>query len=314
MHVDEYLRTASSARDIQRVFGTTDIDVESLLQAESAERDASVVRLRDDLGPPPRLRSVFSAPRLFASFGAFAALVTVAVFWLEGGGERLGIPTAYQTAHGEQRSWLLSDGSRLSLDSDTDVAVTFGGGERLVRIEHGRALFQVTHDATRRFRVVAGDTGVIAIGTSFDVDRTSTSTRVTVVEGRVAVFTGDAPRASALAALPPQALALAAGQQIRIDDHSSPANPSTVNVQQAVAWAQRQISFDQQPLGEVAEEFNRYSNLPIMVHSEQLRALRITGVFSAYDTDSFVSFISRLDGVKVERRADFVLVADAGKQ
>jgi transmembrane sensor len=107
---------------------------------------------------------------------------------------------------------------------------------------------------------------------------------------------------------------LAAGQQIRIDDHSSPANPSTVNVQQAVAWAQRQISFDQQPLGEVAEEFNRYSNLPIMVHSEQLRALRITGVFSAYDTDSFVSFISRLDGVKVERRADFVLVADAGKQ
>jgi transmembrane sensor len=72
-------------------------------------------------------------------------------------------------------------------------------------------------------------------------------------------------------------------------------------VRQAVAWQQRKIAFEQRPLGEVADEFNRYSTIPIEIDDAALRALPISGVFDAYDIDSFVAFLQTLDGVRVER-------------
>ena len=78
--------------------------------------------------------------------------------------------------------------------------------------------------------------------------------------------------------------------------------------QQAVAWVQRQVAFTERPLGEVAAEFNRYGAVPIIVQSERLRELPISGIFNAYDTDSFVAFIGRLDGVEIDRTPGGILV------
>ena len=75
-----------------------------------------------------------------------------------------------------------------------------------------------------------------------------------------------------------------------------------------MAWVQRQVAFTERPLGEVAEEFNRYGAVPIIVQSERLRELPISGIFNAYDTDSFVAFIGRLDGVEIDRTAQRILV------
>ena len=72
-------------------------------------------------------------------------------------------------------------------------------------------------------------------------------------------------------------------------------------MQQAVAWLQGKIAFEQRPLGEVAEEFNRYGSNPIEIHDAALRALPIRGVFDAYDIHSFVALLQTLDGVRVER-------------
>jgi len=70
---------------------------------------------------------------------------------------------------------------------------------------------------------------------------------------------------------------------------------------QALAWAQRRIVFEQRPLGEVAEEFNRYGRVPLVIDDAALRALPISGAFDVYDTDSFAAFLGTLDGVNVER-------------
>ena len=72
-------------------------------------------------------------------------------------------------------------------------------------------------------------------------------------------------------------------------------------MQHALAWLQREIAFEQRPLGEVADEFNRYGSIPIEIDDAALRALPISGVFDAYDVDSFVAFLKTLDGVRVER-------------
>jgi len=51
----------------------------------------------------------------------------------------------------------------------------------------------------------------------------------------------------------------------------------------------------------VADEFNRYGSIPIEIVDAELRALPISGVFDAYDIDTFVAFLQTFDGVRVER-------------
>jgi transmembrane sensor len=307
-HVEEYLKTAALSRNLQDALAGVELPLDD--PDRSSER---VIWLHDQ---PARAAERAHWSLRTRSAAAVAAVVALAVSmlaglaWLERDGERFGLPKEFVTGRGEQRSWLLPDGTSLNLNSDSDVIVRYNRHERLVEMRRGQALFRVAHEAARRFRVTAGETGVIAVGTQFDVWRKPTSTLVTVVEGNVAVFTGAAPPSTASATLPSQAIALGAGQQLRVDDHSKPATPSGANVQLAVAWVQHQIAFDQRPLGDVAEEFNRYGSVPIVVESERLRGIAISGIFSEYDTDSFIAFIARLDHVAIERTPHEIRVID----
>jgi transmembrane sensor len=311
-HIEEYLKTAVMSRDLYAATGTLEADIDALLAEARAQDAGNVVSLRGlEAAPDPKSRfRRLIRPRKIALIAAAALLAVAGATWVERDGQRFGLSREFSTVHGEQRSWLLPDGTGLSLNSDSALIVRYNGRERLVQIERGQALFQVVHENGRRFRVAAGDAGVIAVGTEFDVFRKSASTVITVVEGKVAVFTGNAPPAIARAALPSQAVSVSAGEQIQVNDDARPAKPSRVNVQRAVAWVEHQIAFDQRPLGEVAEEFTRYSAVPIVIQNSRLRNLPISGVFNAYDTDSFVAFIARLGGVEIRRSADRILVLD----
>ena len=145
----------------------------------------------------------------------------------------------------------------------------------------------------------AGRAGVIAVGTQFDVYRHSDAVRITVIEGTVAVFAGPSPPRASADRLAATSVRLNAGEQLDVSDRIGA--PRHVDARAAVAWLQRQIAFDAQPLGEVAAEFNRYGRIPLEIEDESLRALPISGAFDAFDTDSFAAFLGTLDGVVVQR-------------
>jgi transmembrane sensor len=79
-----------------------------------------------------------------------------------------------------------------------------------------------------------------------------------------------------------------------------PAMAIAVDARQATAWLHRQIMFEHEPLERVASEFNRYASTPFEITTPALRALEISGVFAADDTDAFIAFLRSLDGVHVE--------------
>jgi transmembrane sensor len=323
LHVEEYLRTAVLSRNLRAAADTLEIDMAALTIAATVQDD-DVIQLRQTGGygrstTPPHWLMYSRKITAIAAIAAVVLLTLAAVLWTQRDGQRFGLPREFETMHGEQRSWLLPDGSGLSLNADSAVIVRYSRRERVVQVERGQALFQVAHESARRFRVVVGEASVIAIGTEFDVLRSYGSTLITVVQGRVAVFSGDdVPLATAPALLPVQALSVSAGEQVRINvdsPRSAATAPSVVavNVQQAVAWVQHQIAFDRQPLGEVTEEFNRYSGVPIVIQSSRLRALPISGVFNQYDSESFLAFIARLDSVRIERSAGRILIVDKSR-
>lgn len=98
----------------------------------------------------------------------------------------------YTTGVGEQRSVLLADGSRVTLNTNTRVEVDLTSERRTVRVDGGEAFFEVAKDARRPFVVRALDSEVVALGTAFAVRLGESATQgnalaVTLIEGRVSV-------------------------------------------------------------------------------------------------------------------------------
>jgi transmembrane sensor len=137
----------------------------------------------------------------FKSWHPLGVAASVAALAIVGG--TLGVPEfsapIYTTALGEQRSIQFADGSTVELNSRSKIRVKYSKRERDVDLLEGQALFHVAHDAGRPFIVAVGATRVRAVGTQFDVYKRSNETVVTVVEGRVAVYSTRARQDSASA-------------------------------------------------------------------------------------------------------------------
>lgn len=215
----------------------------------------------------------------------------------------------FATRHGEQQTQVLADGSILHLNTDSVVTVQFRKAERLITLSAGEVDFEVTHDAARPFRVQAGSAEITDLGTQFDVRREYDSTLITVAEGRISVGLSVQQDRVAAPDRRLRTVELTANQQIKVAEEDWPAAPVHVDAQRSIAWLHRQIVFEQEPLGLVAIEFNRYASKPIEIATPALRDLKISGVFATDDTDAFIAFVRSLPRVRVEVSATRIRVS-----
>ncbi|MGH8134534.1 MAG: FecR family protein, partial [Steroidobacteraceae bacterium] len=229
------------ARALPTAADDPEYPLDAILAHAGGTAETKVRSLREDASRPlviPARPARLNRRRLAAA--AILALVTGGFLWWNADRPAR---QHYATGHGDQQTLRLGDNSVLRLNTDTAVTVRYVRGERLVEIDRGQAFFVVTHDPRRRFRVVAGTTDIVAVGTQFDVYRQRDSTVVTVVEGQVIVEsegTSD-PR-----------LRVNAGEQVRIIHGILPALATPVDVQRSTAWLHHQIAFDHEPLATVA--------------------------------------------------------------
>jgi transmembrane sensor len=301
LHVEEYLGMAVVASDLRMATAGSDETLESLLDMARADVAGRVVPVRPPQMREPSTRQFAPLRRWSLAAAAVAALAVVA-WWSSA---HLSEPQLqrYVTGRGEQNMQRLADGSILHLNADSGVEVRFDRSRRDVRLVTGEAFFTVAHGDPRKFRVRAGDTDIVAVGTRFDVRVKRDSTLVTVVEGQVDV------RAEARAgAVTGRTMRVPAGYQLQIDDGVLPAQSERVDTGAAVAWLQHRIAFERQPLGDVADEFNRYGVVKFVIEDPGLRSLPVSGIFNAYDTNSFIAFLESLDQVHVERSPERILV------
>jgi transmembrane sensor len=298
VHVREYLGVARVARYLPAAAGRAQVPLETFLAQlpASDDRITSLERVAPQYTSPAGRHSNSGRWAIAASLLALAA----GVLWWAHDGELLGIPKTYRTAHGEQSLERLPDGSMLRLDTDSEATVHYSASDRVVELKRGQALFEVAHDGHRRFRVAAGDAGAIAVGTRFDVYRKLGTVEITVADGVIAVYTGEPPWLRIGGGVPAEVQRVTAGYQVRIDAGGRSAQPVPVDLNQTLGWLQHKIVFEHRPLGEVAAEFNRYGKIPVEIEDAALRALPVSGVFDAGDTESFVAFLETLPGVRVE--------------
>jgi transmembrane sensor len=217
-------------------------------------------------------------------------------------------PSHYETHVGEQRDVLLSDGSRVTLNTNTSVNVRYSRARRYIELERGEALFSVQHNAKWPFDVAAGGTVTRALGTEFNVDLRASRVTVSVLEGAVQVAAsnevarrvttiGDAaddPR-SGLATI---AAALAKGEAVDIRPQERRVINEKADLERIDAWRNRRLEFTDMPLPAAVEEFNRYSRTRVVIGTAQLQSVHVSGVFRIGDTDGFLFSLQEALGVK----------------
>lgn len=205
-----------------------------------------------------------------AAVGAAAVLVFGGWVWMEG-------RSVFSTAVGEQRLVQLADGSSVRLDTGSRLRVRFDGGQRLIDLEEGQALFTVAHDTSRPFVVVAGEARVTAVGTVFDVRREAGEVRVTLVSGAVDVA-GEQGRGERR---------MSAGHQARVRD--AEVRTAAVDVAAETSWAEGRVVFRDTPLKAAVAEVNRYLTDKIELDAPALEDEAVNGVFETGDREAFVS-------------------------
>lgn len=222
-------------------------------------------------------------------------------------GYRLEQHPEYVTAIGEQRTVPLEDGSRIALNSNSEVKIEFTAERRTVRLLRGEAFFEVAHNKERPFVVIAGDNQVTAVGTAFEVRYEPDHFDVTLVEGKVNVTSTAEPLelpASASSSktgsgkLSSSGYAMTAGERLRVAK-GAPASVDAPRVDAVTAWRRGEVMLDDTPLTDAVAEMNRYNKSALIIDERSIATLHVSGIYHAGDSEGFAQTVAQLYSLKV---------------
>jgi len=317
-HIEEFMRISSLHLEIAHAQEKT-----ATLETLIAEARTNVVSLEEivspSYAPSKKKNSRWTAKRLA---GAAASVAVTAILIL---GYFLSPMhnQVYRTGHGEQRSIALEDGSFIELNTSSSVTVYFTGTERHAILLVGEVLFEIAKDPSRPFTVDAGPLSLEVIGTRFNVYRQPEQTVLTVIEGKVRVdpvhavgniaeiSPSEKNSSSSSSIKSPDtrtSLQVSASEQVSVTVSGAIKHERQTDVDRATAWTERRLVFDDELLGAVLKEFNRYNRRPLILEAPQLAERRITGVFNTRNAETLLDFLEGQDGVQIQRTSEAIRI------
>jgi transmembrane sensor len=256
-------------------------------------------------------RGRFSPRWAAVAAGVLVTVGVVALFASGGIGTRSLLPDAvYQTKVGERLSLTLADGSRVTLDTQSQLQLAYTAQERGVRLIRGQAMFKVAKDKSRPFVVAAGNRRFVAVGTAFDVSVDPLQIKVTMVEGTVRVESAAKAVSRSGEETPRALMTITAGDQL-IVDRQQVDRVYGVDPKQATSWLRWQLVFDNTPLDTAVAELNRYSTTQIKLADPELAHVRLSGTFTANRPELFVEAITTYYPIAVVHRDERLVVLKA---
>jgi transmembrane sensor len=268
-----------------------------------------------------------SAPRRFAgtlpAMGRWSAAVAVvtllafSAFFFADTRESADETAYFSTDIGRSRQISLSDGSTITLNTNSILEQYYSPAQRTVRLVAGEAVFDVAHDPGRPFVVHAADGVIRAIGTRFSVRVDTDNVRVIVTEGRIALqqrlAEWDGPRdgvepdrsrsdaGTALLLADPIIVQQGEIGRIHRSEGASKRVASERDVNENLSWVDGELVFFDRAFQSVVEEIERYTTVELRIEDATLKSRRVTGVIQIGDMDMMLDSIEQTLGVRVER-------------
>ncbi len=163
-----------------------------------------------------------------------------------------------QTAAGERRTVQLA-GSSVELNGDTKILLD-RKDPRFAKLDHGQAMFVVTHDPAHPFTVKTGDMTLVDVGTAFEVTSDDAGFDLAVSEGKVVVDPGNAD------------IGVAAGNRFTLASGQRTGRVVAIKPTEVAGWRTGQLYYDGASLTRLAADLQR--NLGVKVYVDAATARR----------------------------------------
>lgn len=234
----------------------------------------------------------------------------------------------FTTGVGETRTVSLTDGTVMTLNTDSVAEVRYSRKLREVRLAKGEAFFDVAHNKSRPFEVYAGDHYARAVGTAFAVRLLNNETKLIVTEGAVEFSELTASGTSAaepreldvsssvgsVSANPAAPILVKAGQVavstsntaitqvIDLSDNERRSN---------LSWTEGLFDFSETPLSEVVREVSRYTTTKITIEDQKLENVEFGGVFRIDDINRLLDALPSVGVIVVHVSEKEVILRSA---
>jgi transmembrane sensor len=300
--LDEWI-DSSTAHRIAFIRLTTAWERSGRLRALGAGVSQGLIPNRDSWGFAPiqggRIMRSSRLPRRVLAIAAVLVVASAAVMiW----NFSTNHAHSYSTRIGAVATVPLADGSKVTLNTGSQIHVALDSTARRIELDRGEAFFEVSKDSVRPFVVEIADKRVVAVGTKFSIRRDDDEIRVFVTEGRVRIERRGTSEKAGVAQLAAGFEARTAQTAILIDQ------PTPAQAEQLLSWRSGYIVFRDTSLADAVADFNRYNVKKMVIQDPAIAAIRIGGNFRSNDADAFLWLLQSGFPIDVERRSDFIVL------
>ena len=196
------------------------------------------------------------------------------------------------TQNGQQKVLTLSDGSTVSLNSNSTLKypATYSKGDLDVWLE-GEAYFDVVHETgtnKRTFSVHVPGGGIEVLGTKFNVNTYEEDTEVVLVQGRVNI-----EREDSLGQIT-DSYRMQPGELSRISQDSKGISTKKIEAEIYTSWTQGKLMFDHTPLTKVVERIQHIYGVRFQLNGHDLKETLISGSLPNSNLEVFLNTLEHM--------------------
>jgi len=221
------------------------------------------------------------------------------------------------TPIGEQNSFTMSDGTHIQLNTNSIVEIAYTSSFRQLTLVQGEARFDVAKDKSRPFTVTSGEKSFTALGTIFNVQKSSDKDmELMVTEGRVLITKANEAleviKNTLLTANEntnqsdlPGILVISGEKAVIVKHIHTPIEKVSLDqVQRDLAWQQGMLIFDGEPLSKALIEVSRYTSSRFKTLDSEMANIKVSGYFKANDIDGLLASLKNNFNINYSKSAN----------
>lgn len=285
--------------------------------ADMWDRMDSLSRLSSLFSPPTKHRPSVSYAQALSVAAAVLLMMTLGIWHATGDTahnwsvwrKATPVDDIYETNIGEHSTVNLPDGSQLVLNTNSLITVKYTRYYRLFHLIRGEVHIQVAHDINRPLSIIAANNVVQAVGTAFNVQIVDHQhVELIVTEGEVLVahhLTEQRFETLEHTVLPTSAIAISKGEKIFLNRHNTSLGVAKKieahDIEADLSWRNGNLIFRGETLEEALDEISRYTDVKFDIIDDNIKTIRIAGLFKAGDVTGLLSALEKNFHIKHEK-------------
>ncbi|MFT6779477.1 MAG: transmembrane sensor [Paraglaciecola sp.] len=236
----------------------------------------------------------WAASFIFASLISVSLWLNADIFFGQDTIQVVQFNSDYETKIGEQSTFFLQDKTKIKLNTNSLVRVTYTDKQRVFELLRGEMHVVVAHNKRKPLSVYAGTSIIQAVGTSFNVELGSQQVELIVTDGKVLVSDINSQTVEPLKLknvyLSPKSFAVNKGQKAQLKaSNTSIIGSDKGKLASDLAWQQGNLIFRGESLFDAMQEVSRYTNYQFDFGDEDTKSLQIAGLFKTSDISGLLA-------------------------